>query len=150
MTKPALEKFKVEPQPHPVSRLRDGGYDLSRIKTVILSHKHFDHFGNLETVAAFDPLVVVGPGSLAGIGKGYPEDEKSIWPSGWLKDRRFAELPQPTEKKGDKWTVEGREGEKQWEKMACFEEGVDWFGDGSFWLIHAPGVSGPNERGKER
>lgn len=141
MTKPALETFKVTPHPHPVSRLTDGGYDLNRIKTVILSHKHFDHFGNLDTVSSFDPLIVVGPGSLEGIGEGYPEDEKSIWPSSWLKERRISELPAPS---SDAWKVDGQKDSKKWTKVACFDEAVDWFGDGSFWLVSAPGVSGFN------
>lgn len=137
MTKPALQKFKVQPQPHPIARLQKGGYDVSRIKTLVISHKHFDHFGNLDTLASFDPLVVVGPGTLGTIGKGYPKDEKSPWPTKWLEERRIAELPS-AESKGH-WKIGDKD--RSWQPVACFQEGVDWFGDGSFWLISAPGVS---------
>jgi metal-dependent hydrolase (beta-lactamase superfamily II) len=137
--KPALKTFEVTPYPHPVSRLEKGGYDMNRIKTVTISHKHFDHFGNLDTISSFDPMVVVGPGSMEVIGKGYPETEKSPWPSSWLKDHRIFELPSPGEVSD--WKVEGKGESKSWGKVACFEEAIDWFGDGSFWLINAPGVS---------
>jgi len=30
---------------------------------------------------------------------------------------------------------------RKWERVGCFDIGVDWFGDGSFWLIDTPGVS---------
>lgn len=30
---------------------------------------------------------------------------------------------------------------RKWEEVGCFENAVDWFGDGSFWLIDTPGVS---------
>jgi hypothetical protein len=141
VTKPALGVFKVSPQSHPVARLQEGKYDLARIKTVVISHKHFDHFGNLDTVSSFDPLVVVGPRSMEVIGQGYPEDENSPWPSTWLKDHRIFELPSPTEAPQLEWEVDGQDEGKKWKKIACFDEAVDWFADGSFYLINAPGVS---------
>ena len=48
---------------------------------------------------------------------------------------------------GDReWTGEistlpsGRGKGRRWERVGCFDNGVDWFGDGSLWLIDTPGV----------
>jgi hypothetical protein len=83
---------------------------------------------------------------LESIGPGYPHDPNSAWPAEWLKKYNFVELPAPSAAGSEKWTGEIAEvalpgKERKWEKVGCFDNGVDWFGDGSFWLIDTPGVS---------
>jgi hypothetical protein len=91
--------------------------------------------------------IILGPNSLESIGPGYPHDPNAAWPASWLEKYEFIELP-PPDAIGDKeWEgqiaeVENLKREKRkWEKVGCFDHGVDWFGDGSLWLIDTPGVS---------
>lgn len=100
--------------------------------------------GDMDTLPNPPPPILLGPDSLESIGKGYPEDVNAAWPSSWLKKFDFYELPAPTSDTLGIWTgkiAELDEGsEKKWEKVGCFDHGVDWFGDGSLWFLDAPGV----------
>ena len=101
--------------------------------------------GDLDTLP--DPVpIILGPNSLESIGPGYPHDPNSAWPAEWLKKYHFVELPTPSNVGDAQWKGElstialpGRG--RKWEEVGCFDNGVDWFGDGSFWLIDTPGVS---------
>lgn len=77
---------------------------------------------------------------------GFPEDINSAWPSSWLKKYNFVELP--GEDVNGPWSGEvatlmpkRENGQRRWEKIGCFDRGVNWFGDGSLWFLDAPGVS---------
>ncbi|KAK6906026.1 hypothetical protein I203_100007 [Kwoniella mangroviensis CBS 8507] len=111
--------------PGPIKTLQREKYNLDRLKSVIISHKHFDR-----------------PGSLQSIGPGYPKDPKGQWHSEWFDKYRFVELPSTDHKgewSGEVTTVIPCSGQRRWERVGCFDNGLDWFGDGSFWLIDAPG-----------
>jgi hypothetical protein len=93
---------------------------------------------------------------LESIGPGYPHDPNSAWPAEWLTKYHFVELPGPSDVGDVKWkgevaTIASARRGRKWEGVGCFENGVDWFGDGSFWLIDTPGVSfcivSPSKRG---
>jgi hypothetical protein len=101
---------------------------------------HFDHYGDLGTLRDIQPLIVFGQGTLARIGAGYPEDEESPWPSEWLKELNIVDLSDlgALEEKGGEGRADG--GARKWERVACFDQALDWFGDGSLWLVAAPGV----------
>ena len=95
------------------------GVPLSSIDAIILGHSHFDHSGN---IAAFPTTVdlVVGPDSD-------PLDilaEKLDVPLKALEDRRVRYLNRATEK---------------WVDVGAFK-GLDYFGDGSLYLLDTPGV----------
>lgn len=126
--------FKASPGPGPIKRLREGGYDTGKIKEVILSHQHFDHFGDLDTLAP-GVKVVLGPGSLASIGPGYPEDPDGSWPKKWLDEKQLEELP-PVDVGSSAPSIRGK-----WQQVACFEHALDYFGDGSLWLAVNEGAS---------
>ncbi|KAH8080931.1 beta-lactamase-like protein [Filobasidium floriforme] len=126
--------FKANPGPGPIKRLREGGYDTGKIKEVILSHQHFDHFGDLDTLAS-GVKVVLGPGSLASIGPGYPEDPDGSWPKKWLDEKQLEELP-PVDVGSSAPSIRGK-----WQQVACFEHALDYFGDGSLWLAINEGAS---------
>ncbi|WVQ63902.1 uncharacterized protein L199_002058 [Kwoniella botswanensis] len=111
--------------PGPIKTLQREKYNLDRLKSVIISHKHFDR-----------------PDSLKSIGPGYPKDSKGQWHSEWFDKYRFVELPSTDDKgewPGEISTVIPSSGQRKWESIGCFDNGLDWFGDGSFWLIDAPG-----------
>ena len=137
--------FKATAGPGPIKRLEQGGYDIDKITEVILSHEHFDHFGDLDTLSP-KVKVILGPGSLASIGSGYPEDPNGSWPKKWLEEKQLVELPSPDQR--GPWSNESATvgaGDlpvaREWQQLACFEHAVDWFGDGSFWLAVNEGVS---------
>lgn len=117
------------------------GYDTRKITTLFLSHDHFDHYGSLDELGA-DVTIVMGPGSLESIGRGHPADPNAAWPQRWLEERHFVELPR-VDVEGE-WTGEVgtmmRGKGRRWEAVACFDKGVNWFGDGSLWFIDGPGV----------
>lgn len=89
--------------------------------------------------------MILGYQSLESIGPGAPEDPNALWPKKWLEETHILELPSMTE--GTAWNGEiasigshGKSIERRWEKIACYGQGVDWFGDGSFWLLANEGV----------
>ncbi|WWC91213.1 uncharacterized protein L201_006155 [Kwoniella dendrophila CBS 6074] len=132
-----LKVFGTASAPHPIAQLKESGYKLDRLKAVIISHKHFDH-----SILAYTFIVIIlGLGSLKSIGPGYPKDPNGQWETSWLEKYKFIELPK-VETAGA-WSGDiaevSAEKEKKWERLGCFEHAVDWFGDGSFWLIDAPG-----------
>lgn len=135
-TKKILDRYQPIPAPHPIKRLHQGGYDVLRIKQIIISHQHFDHVGDLGTLRDIQPLVVVGPGTLDRIGPGYPEKADSTWPAEWLKDLNIVDLANLDQLDGQGKGV----GKRTWEQVACYDKAIDWFGDGSIWIIDAPGV----------
>lgn len=100
--------------------LTRGGVELGEIEAVVWSHHHWDHTGNVSRFPGSTDLVV-GPGFKDAFGEGWPKVEGSGV-------------------RGDDW--EGRE-----LREVAFDDGlkigrlraVDWFGDGSFYLLDTPG-----------
>jgi L-ascorbate metabolism protein UlaG (beta-lactamase superfamily) len=85
------------------------------------SHSHFDHTGNPDTFSK-NAALVVGPGTQAVIRPGWPKNPEAAHPESDFEDREVIEL-------------------------ASFDHGLvggmnahDYFGDGSFYLLDAPGV----------
>ena len=99
------------------------GLDAKKVKGIILSHAHIDHYGALDL---FDPSIpcFVGEGTMKWINGGDTKGGLKSFPSSYLEQgREFIELkdyPKP---------------------IGPFEEGFDFVGDGSMWLVKAPGVS---------
>ncbi|KAI1388156.1 uncharacterized protein F4822DRAFT_430911 [Hypoxylon trugodes] len=103
--------------------LVENGVDLRDIKTIIWSHRHFDHTGD-PSVFPFSTDLVVGPGLKKIVGEGYPIDEESICSTSAWEGRNFIELDFETDRRV---TSIGR-----W-------KAIDWFEDGSFYLLHSIG-----------
>ena len=141
VTQPLLSRYQPIPAPGPIKRLQTGNYDTSQLKHVFLSHMHFDHYGDLGTLANTKPRIVFGEGTLNKIGAGYPEKQDSPWPSEWLRDLDIVDLTDLSAlQEGSVGVGAGAREARQWGKVACFEKALDWYGDGSFWLISAHGV----------
>ncbi|KAH0842478.1 hypothetical protein AYO21_10781 [Fonsecaea monophora] len=97
------------------------GDKVSEISEIIWSHHHFDHIGDPSTFASSTNLVV-GPGFKDEFLPGYPANEES-----WIKESDYAgrELVEVNFKK------EGL-------KLGQYDA-LDYFGDGSFYLLDCPG-----------
>ena len=135
--------FRIAPDKDVLDRLTESGFDPSTIDALVLSHQHFDHIGDIGALPK-GVDVICGPGTLEKISPGYPADQASPWRGKWLEARDFFELPPTCETRS--WDgaiavcVSPVVVERKWQHLACFDHAVDWFGDGSLWIVDTPGV----------
>lgn len=125
---PAAQKFiadyfKLDVEQDVAESIRAGGLDAADIEYVVLSHMHFDHTGDPApfTRATF----VAGAGGRALLESGYPLDQTSNFDSRLLPAERTQWLD-PSQ--GDDWRAVGP-----------FDRALDFFGDGSLYIVDAPG-----------
>lgn len=96
--------------------------DQSDITAILLSHLHFDHVGDCTKFPDTD--IVAGPGSRAAASPGWPKAKNSPFPSAVLEHSRYKELSFDT---------------NRWVPLGPFPRALDYFGDGSFFLLDTPG-----------
>ncbi|KLO10872.1 Metallo-hydrolase/oxidoreductase [Schizopora paradoxa] len=105
-----------------VESLAKGGLKPEEIKQICISHLHFDHTGDptFFTNATF----LLGGESKALISPGYPEDPKSQYDSRLypLDRTRFLNVEEPG-----------------WVPVGPFPRALDYFKDGSLYIVDAPG-----------
>ncbi|KAJ9137990.1 N-acyl homoserine lactonase [Coniochaeta hoffmannii] len=143
--------------PDCAASLRAGGLDpAAEVDVVVLSHVHWDHVGTASDFprAAF----VVGSGTLDllrnGAGPLYPAD---IFNDDEIPPSRTVELPPVRDRSPDVSNgvyVEPRHTpapatasslvptsarDWAWRPLAAFPAALDFFGDGSFWIVDSPG-----------
>ena len=88
----------------------------------MLSHLHFDHVGDCTKFPDTD--IFAGPGSKAAASPGWPRVELSVTPSAILEHPRYKEISDKSE---------------DWSPLGPFPKALDFFGDGSFFLLDTPG-----------
>ncbi|KAL2167187.1 hypothetical protein VTG60DRAFT_1599 [Thermothelomyces hinnuleus] len=98
------------------------GIRAEDVEAVIWSHNHFDHTGDPATFPATTELVV-GPGVRAASWPGYPTDPEALVLDSDAQGRPVREISFS----GDRHLRIGR------------FDAFDYFGDGSFYLLDAPG-----------
>ncbi|KAK1658741.1 beta-lactamase-like protein [Colletotrichum godetiae] len=107
-----------------VDILQRGGIEPGEIEAVVLSHHHWDHVGDLSLFPE-TTRVVIGPGFLEAFRLGYPDDALAPLLASDFSGTSVDEI--------------------NFEKPNCIPVGpftaFDYFGDGSFYLIDAPGHS---------
>jgi glyoxylase-like metal-dependent hydrolase (beta-lactamase superfamily II) len=102
----------------------DAGVDLKNIEAIIWSHWHYDHTGDPSTFPSSTKLIV-GPGFRDALTPGYPLNPNSqLLETDW-KGRELVEIDFSASPGGDV-TVGGF-------------KAFDYFGDGSFYIVDAPG-----------
>ncbi|KAH9944688.1 Metallo-hydrolase/oxidoreductase [Amylocystis lapponica] len=103
-----------------VQSLAKGGYEPSQITNICPSHVHFDHVGNptLFTKATF----LLGEGNRAHINPGAPQDPNSIYPNVFPAGDRTVFLSA-----------------EDWKPVGPFPRALDFYGDGSLYIVEAPG-----------
>ncbi|OBT64379.1 hypothetical protein VE03_05757 [Pseudogymnoascus sp. 23342-1-I1] len=102
--------------------LEEGGMDLKHVDAVIWSHHHWDHTGDMSKFPPTTELVV-GPGTSR-MWPGYPANPESLLLESDYKDRPTRELTfdhSPTGLRIGRFPA------------------LDYFSDGSFYLLDAPG-----------
>lgn len=113
--------WQVEAAKNVSEVLQEGGVSLSDIEAVIWSHHHFDHVGDM-TVFPPSTKLVVGPGFKTHYADAFPTNpESSLWGTAW-KDRELQEIS------FDDSPLH----------VGPFKA-LDYFGDGSFYLLDSPG-----------
>ncbi|KAF1813002.1 metallo-beta-lactamase superfamily protein [Eremomyces bilateralis CBS 781.70] len=105
--------------------LTENGVDLSSINAVIWSHQHWDHIGDPSTFPASTALIV-GPGFKDAFAPGYPANPRGVIRESDYEGREFREVSFPSDDSPDLLRI-GR------------FKAIDYFQDGSFYLLDAPG-----------
>ncbi|MCJ1301829.1 hypothetical protein MMC08_004630 [Hypocenomyce scalaris] len=123
--------------PDVATSLRAGGIDpTTDIDTVILSHVHWDHIGDPDHFPA--STFVVGSGTLHLLEHGAPTYPAEIFDTHLLPSSRTYELP-PTPDSAAKKTASSLQTSHAWAPLAHFPIAVDFYGDGSLYVIDSPG-----------
>ncbi|KAF4446560.1 N-acyl homoserine lactonase AttM [Fusarium austroafricanum] len=113
--------WNVEVPKNVADILEDNGMQSSEIDSVIWSHRHFDHIGDVTTFPGSTELVV-GPGFKEAFLPGYPADPDSPVREVDFEGRELREI-----------SFEAKP--LQIGPFRAF----DFFGDGSFYLLDTPG-----------
>ncbi|KAJ4373014.1 hypothetical protein N0V83_003305 [Neocucurbitaria cava] len=116
--------------------LRKGGLDPKDVDTVILSHVHWDHVGTPSDFSKAEFIVGSGTMHLLANGGGplYPAE---IFNHDELPAERTRELVPVRQKDNEK--AFSRQTNHAWAPLAGFPAAVDLYGDGSVYIIDAPG-----------
>ncbi|KAJ7460926.1 hypothetical protein B0H11DRAFT_2057427 [Mycena galericulata] len=110
--------YSVEPFKDITVLLEEGGIPLDTIETVIWSHSHFDHISDMSKFPNTTDLVI-GPGTNRSL---YPEFPDAALQASDFAGRKVTEL----NFNNTNLTFSGL-------------PALDYFGDGSFYLLNAPG-----------
>ncbi|KAJ7771585.1 beta-lactamase-like protein [Mycena metata] len=113
--------YSAEPFKPITDLLEEGGIPLDSIETVIWSHAHFDHFGDMSKFPNTTGLVI-GPGTNTSL---YPEFPNSALQASDFAGRNVTELDF-----------------NQTDLTFSGLPALDYFGDGSFYLLNMPGHLG--------
>ncbi|KAI9799652.1 MAG: hypothetical protein M1833_003967 [Piccolia ochrophora] len=115
--------WNIEAEKDVAEVLEEEGVKRESIEGVIWSHHHFDHVGNMTTFPASTDLIV-GPGFKEGMTPGYPENSESSLLQSDYEGRTVREIDFQKEGNGL--------------KIGSFAA-LDFFNDGSFYLLDSPG-----------
>ncbi|KAJ3546556.1 hypothetical protein NM208_g1940 [Fusarium decemcellulare] len=118
----------VRPRLSLSEQLKSHGVDADDIDTVIFSHHHWDHSRPIRGMFP-KALGLFGPGTFAHCTPGQFHDEPYDAKGEW--DANFFHPQNATENCAE---LQG-----EWKQFGPFEKALDFFGDGSMWVLQAPG-----------
>ncbi|WVQ78311.1 hypothetical protein IAT38_000396 [Cryptococcus sp. DSM 104549] len=120
----ALGRNPTVPPKKPLAEIVADLVPLDSIEAVVLSHTHWDHVGDISAFPTKTKLVI-GSGVIKSRLPGYPSD-----PEANVND---ADLPINSER-----VVHELGPDDPWNQIGAFT-GIDYFGDGSFYILEAEG-----------
>ena len=126
-------------QPDTKASLEAGGLDAAKnIDYVMLSHTHWDHIGLSSDYP--NSKFFVGSGTLHIVKNGAPHYPASMFEKDPLPLDRTSEFP-PAPKSATKDIAcpEKQQVSQQWQSISTIPHSIDFFGDGSVYIIDAPG-----------
>ncbi|KAJ3186781.1 hypothetical protein HK101_009599 [Irineochytrium annulatum] len=112
--------------------LSENGVDTAKVACVAISHPHFDHWGDPATWPRNVPFMLGGERGADALRPGYPDDEGSTVYKAQLDGKYWVSLFNEARSR-----VSQRR--KGLERVGAFEHCLDYFSDGSLWLVDAPG-----------
>ena len=134
------QRHPINTLPDTAASLRSGGLDpATDIDTVLLSHTHWDHIG---TPADFSRATfVVGAGTLRLAMHGAPHYPPAMFDPELLPPGRTFELPPATTDTQSPTAAAQQQTQTShtWEPLSVFPYALDFFDDGSLYVIDAPG-----------
>ncbi len=124
--------------PDTTDSLRLGNIDpATDIDIVMLSHVHWDHIGTPSDFVSSQ--FIVGSGTLHLLENGAPPHyPKEIFDPDLLPRDRTRELP-PTDPNSTTAAPASAQTKHTWNRLFSFPSAADFFGDGSVYIIDAPG-----------
>ena len=105
-----------------VESLAKGGTSPEEIDFVCISHAHWDHVG--DTLPFNKSQFIVGAAVQSILGIGYPADQNSFFSSTLFPSDRTRFLEPSAE---------------EWKPLGPFPLALDFYGDGSLYIVDAPG-----------
>jgi glyoxylase-like metal-dependent hydrolase (beta-lactamase superfamily II) len=122
--------------PDAAESLRKGGLDPKDVDTVMLSHVHWDHVGTPSDFPNSEFVVGSGTMHLLANGGGtlYPAE---LFNHDELPNKRTRELPPTDDDDVSKAFI--RQTSHTWRPLAGFSAAIDFYNDGSLYVIDAPG-----------
>ena len=125
--------------PDTKASLEAGGLDAAKdIDYVILSHTHWDHIGMPADYP--NSKFVVGSGTLYTVTNGAPHYPASMFEKDPLPLDRTTEIPPaPSSTSKDLATSTGQQTSHKWQSISTIPDVIDFFGDGSVYIVDAPG-----------
>ena len=128
-------------EPGVATQLVEGGLEPENIDAVFLSHVHYDHHGDPEDF--YDSAFVVGHGALNVLEHGLPgKGSHQHFQKDLLPLERTIELSSPDSRVDSnvaKTETQPLSAGSEWAPLGPFPATLDFFGDGSVYIIDTPG-----------
>lgn len=122
-------------KPDVADSLRAGGTHPGDIDYVMLSHVHWDHVGTPDDFS--NAKFVVGSGTLHTLEHGAPHYPAELFNVDLLPRDRTAELPPANEE--DERIAAAKQTSHKWGTFGPFPSVINFFGDGSLYVVNSPG-----------
>ncbi|KAF2158670.1 hypothetical protein M409DRAFT_71523 [Zasmidium cellare ATCC 36951] len=119
--------------------LRAGGLGAATdIDTVVLSHIHWDHVGTPSDYSR--AMFVVGSGTFHALEHGVPHYPSEMMEVDLLPEGRSLELPPvPSSQHKAFAAPKEQQNPQTWDRLADTVDAIDFFGDGSMYIVDSPG-----------